>query len=134
MLFQGDVVSQKELECEYDICPQVNIPGLKVHSQCEYHEDITDLSAGSLCRCQWGDMAEKMQKRCLEEICPRVQPIPGYRFEGECHYYKYLFVNRDVGSMYCQHPRAVQHEQKSSAVKQLTWPALSLIVALTMTV
>lgn len=139
MLFQGDVVKQKEFECEYDICPNAAVPGLKVHAKCDLVEDIRTLSAGTVCFCQcgerrvWrnaafrGDVEEKMEHRCLEEICPRVQPIPGYKFESECRYDEYLFVNRDVGSMYG--PRPVQErpvEQRSGAP---ALPASVVVVA-----
>lgn len=141
MLFQGNVVEQKEFECEYDICPNAAVPGLKVHAKCDLVEDIRTLSAGTVCYCQcgerrvWrnaafrGDVEDKMEHRCLEEICPRVQPIPGYRFEAQCRYDEYLFVNRDVGSMYGprpvqQRPVEQQHSGACSALPSAVFATL----------
>lgn len=141
MLFQGDVVKQKEFECEYDICPNAAVPGLKVHAKCDIIQDITTLSAGTVCYCQcgerrvWrnaafrGDVEARMEHRCLEEICPRVQPIPGYKFESECRYDEYLFVNRDVGSMYGPRPvqeRPVEQQPHSGAP---ALPASAIVIA-----
>eukprot|EP00405_Crypthecodinium_cohnii_P011269 CAMPEP_0206436502 /NCGR_PEP_ID=MMETSP0324_2-20121206/10515_1 /ASSEMBLY_ACC=CAM_ASM_000836 /TAXON_ID=2866 /ORGANISM="Crypthecodinium cohnii, Strain Seligo" /LENGTH=181 /DNA_ID=CAMNT_0053903667 /DNA_START=201 /DNA_END=747 /DNA_ORIENTATION=+ len=54
LIFAGDVKSEKERECEHEICPQVIIPGLQVHAECHYVEDISELTAGTLCQCQCG--------------------------------------------------------------------------------
>merc|ERR1719273_2058308 len=54
-LFAGNVKETKEHECEHDICPYVNIPGLHVVAQCTFVKDVRDLTAGTLCLCQCGD-------------------------------------------------------------------------------
>lgn len=103
-VFQGNVVREKEHECEHQICPRVTVPGLRVKAQCTYVEDIAELTAGTVCNCQcgdrivwrnrafYGDVREKMERECLKKICPRVNPVPGYRFYSHCIFDKHLFA------------------------------------------
>lgn len=103
-VFEGDVVALKEHECEHEICPRVTVPGLKVRAQCTYVEDISELTAGTVCNCQcgdrivwrnrafYGDVRDKMERECLKKICPRVNPIPGYRFYAHCIFDRHLFA------------------------------------------
>lgn len=107
-LFAGNVKELKEHECEHDICPYVNIPGLRVTAECTYVKDIRELTAGTLCMCQCGDKAawvnrgfygnvtQQKERECLEEICPRVNPLPGLRFQAECRFDPNLFTLHPV--------------------------------------
>jgi len=102
-LFAGNVKDFKEHECEHDICPYVNIPGLRVIAECTYVKDIRQLTAGTICICQCGDKAawhnrgfygnvvEQKERECLQEVCPRVNPVPGYRFTADCRFDPNLF-------------------------------------------
>lgn len=103
-VFAGNVVSQKEHECEHQVCPQATVPGLKVQSKCTYVKDMAELTAGTMCNCQcgdriawqrrvfYGDVREEMEKECLTKICPRVNPVPGYRFTAQCNFDRRLFA------------------------------------------
>jgi len=103
-VFQGDVVAMKEHECKHEICPRVTVPGLKVRAQCTYVEDISELTAGTVCNCQcgdrivwrnrafYGDVREKMERECLKKLCPRINPIPGYKFYAHCIFDRHLFA------------------------------------------
>lgn len=116
-LFAGNVKGMKEHECEHDICPYVNIPGLRVTAECTYVEDIRELTAGTVCICQCGDRAawhnrgfygnvvEEKEHECLQEVCPRIQPVPGYRFEADCRFDPNLFR---------MHPARPAYPQQSS--------------------
>jgi len=113
-LFAGNVKSMKEHECEHDICPYVNIPGLRVTAECTYVEDIRELTAGTVCICQCGDRAawhnrgfygnvvEEKEHECLHEVCPRINPVPGYRFETECRFDPNLFQMHPERPTYTQ--------------------------------
>eukprot|EP00419_Tripos_fusus_P027286 CAMPEP_0172725326 /NCGR_PEP_ID=MMETSP1074-20121228/88131_1 /TAXON_ID=2916 /ORGANISM="Ceratium fusus, Strain PA161109" /LENGTH=250 /DNA_ID=CAMNT_0013552065 /DNA_START=154 /DNA_END=902 /DNA_ORIENTATION=- len=102
-LFAGNVKGVKEHECEHDICPYVNIPGLRVTAECTYVKDIRELTAGTVCVCQCGDKAawhnrgfygnvvEEKERECLQDVCPRLNPVPGYRFEADCRFDPNLF-------------------------------------------
>jgi len=109
-VFKGDVVAQKEHECEHEVCPSANIPGLMVHTSCHYVEDVAELRAGTICSCQCGDKAvwrgqtfygnvsKAMEARCLEHICPRVSPVPGLLFEARCRFEPRLFDSTGIHS------------------------------------
>uniref|UniRef100_A0A7S2BP35 Uncharacterized protein n=1 Tax=Alexandrium andersonii TaxID=327968 RepID=A0A7S2BP35_9DINO len=102
-LFEGDVKESKERECEHDICPYVSIPGLQVTSECTYVEDIRELTAGTVCFCQCGDKAAwvnrgfygnvtgEKERECIEDVCPRVNPLPGLIHRAECRFNPELF-------------------------------------------
>jgi len=104
LIFAGDVEKEKEKECEEEVCPHVIIPGLRVYAECNYVEDLTDLTAGTLCDCQcgdktawrdrafYGDVRKEKEKYCLEELCPLVSPIPGLRFEASCSFDRQLYA------------------------------------------
>jgi len=117
-VFKGNVVKEKEHECEHEVCPMVNVPGLKVTTECNYVEDITELTEGTVCRCQCGDKliwrsrgfygnrVEELEQYCLKDICPRVSPVPGLRFEAQCRYDKHLFRHPHSGQPHGLHSRA----------------------------
>lgn len=107
-VFPGNVKAEKENQCEQEICPMIIIPGLRVYADCTYAADLTNLIAGTLCQCQCGDRlawrdrgfygnvtAEKEQE-CLEEVCPRVNPLPGLRYEANCRFDPKLFALPDA--------------------------------------
>lgn len=105
-IFAGDVVKKKQLQCEQEICPTISIPGLMVHSECNYVEDLAELTGGTLCRCQCGDrsvwrnwgfygnVTKEKEVECLEEVCPRVNPLPGIQFTAKCYFNPQLFSNK----------------------------------------
>jgi len=105
-IFEGNVVNQKEHECEEVVCPAVSIPGLVANAECSYVEDIQELTAGTVCRCLcgdqvtwrdrafYGDVVEKRELECLEEVCPVTNPLPGLRFEAHCRFVPTLFQVR----------------------------------------
>merc|ERR1719460_3305576 len=68
-VFAGDVVVQKEHECEHEVCPRLTVPGLKVQSKCTYYKDMKELTAGTLCNCQCGDNC----KGCPQVDCSRLE-------------------------------------------------------------
>jgi len=69
-----------------------------VHADCHYAEDMEELTAGTLCQCQCGEKAvwrdrpfhgnvvAARERECLEDICPRVSPTPGLKFDANCRY------------------------------------------------
>jgi len=103
-VFSGNMVKEKEYECSHKICPAITVPGLKVKAQCTFVKHMSELTAGTLCDCQcgdkivwrnrgfYGDVGDKMEKQCLKKICPRVNPVPGYRFTANCRFDKHLFA------------------------------------------
>lgn len=103
LVFKGNVKAQKEHECEHEVCPHIIIPGLQVVSECTYVADLRELMAGTLCQCQCGDKAawrnrafygnvtEERERYCLEDLCPRISPVPGLRFEARCVFDQQLF-------------------------------------------
>lgn len=110
-IFEGDVVKEKEHECEYEICPSVNIPGLNVVAKCEYTEDLDDLTGGTVCSCTcggkqvwrqrrfYGEVVEEKEEYCLKTVCPKVAQLPGMISETECKYDPKLFkTGRAAGS------------------------------------
>jgi len=102
-IFEGDVVKEKEKECEYEICPSVNIPGLNVISKCEYTQNLDELTGGTVCSCTcggkqvwrqrrfYGEVASEKEDYCLEKVCPKVATLPGMISESHCKYDKTLF-------------------------------------------
>lgn len=102
-IFKGDVVHEKKYECEEKVCPAVSIPGLIARAECSYVEDIRELTAGTICLCLCGDqvawrgrafygnVVEKRERECLEEVCPIANPLPGLRFEARCRFVPELF-------------------------------------------
>jgi len=102
-IFEGDVVKEKEKECEYEICPSVNIPGLNVVAKCEYTEDIRELTGGTICSCTcggkqvwrqrrfYGEVVEEKEEYCLKTVCPKVAQLPGMISETQCKYDPKLF-------------------------------------------
>lgn len=104
LIFAGDVEKEKEHECEEEICPSIIIPGLRVNSECSYVEDLSEMTSGTLCQCQCGDkmawrnrgfygnVVQEKEKYCLEELCPRINPLPGLRFEARCVFDKHLWA------------------------------------------
>jgi len=102
-IFEGDVVKEKEKECEFEICPSVNIPGLNVVAKCEYTDDITELTGGTVCSCTcggkqvwrqrrfYGEVVEEKEEYCLKEVCPKVAQLPGMISETQCKYDPKLF-------------------------------------------
>jgi len=105
-IFNGNVVEEKEKECHEEVCPKANIPGLITKAECTYVQDIEELTAGTLCQCRCGDktvwrnrgfygnVVEYRERQCLEDICPRVSPTPGLRFEAKCRFEPRLFANQ----------------------------------------
>lgn len=103
-VFDGHVKAEKEKECEHEICPRHQIPGLEVQAQCTEVNDIKELTAGTVCQCRcgdkiawrnrgfYGDVKEEKEAECLKSICPRVNPVPGIRFEAQCIYDEDLFA------------------------------------------
>lgn len=103
-IFRGNVVEEKEYECEEKVCPAVSIPGLVAKGECTYVEDIQELTAGTVCLCicggrvAWrgrafyGNVTRERERECLEEVCPVVNPIPGLKFEAKCRFVPNLFV------------------------------------------
>mmetsp|Transcript_13764 Transcript_13764/g.39636 ORF Transcript_13764/g.39636 Transcript_13764/m.39636 type:complete len:320 (-) Transcript_13764:61-1020(-) len=104
LVFEGDVEKMKEDECEHQVCPQIIIPGLQVRSECFYVQDLSELQAGTVCQCQCGDklawrdrpfygnVTEERERYCMEDLCPRINPLPGVRFEASCTFNRYLFA------------------------------------------
>merc|ERR1719213_842594 len=102
-IFEGDVVKEKEKECEYEICPSVNIPGLNVVAKCEYTENLDDLTGGTVCSCTcggkqvwrqrrfYGEVVEEKEEYCLKQVCPKVAQLPGMISETQCKYDPKLF-------------------------------------------
>jgi len=129
-IFAGNVVEEREHECEHEVCPMVSIPGLRVTAECTYVEDMEELTAGTICHCQCGDRAawrnrgfygnvvEEKERECLEELCPMVNPIPGLRFEADCRYDPKLFAHHGYRRP-MHRPRPVPRgpSAKNSAVK-----------------
>jgi len=103
-VFAGNVVAKKEHECEHQICPRVAVPGLKVQAKCAYVKKMSELTAGTVCNCQcgdkivwrnrafYGDVREEKKKECLKSLCPRINPVPGYRFTAQCAFDQRLFA------------------------------------------
>lgn len=102
-IFEGNVVKEKEKECEHEICPSVNIPGLNVVAKCEYTENLDELTGGTVCSCTcggkqvwrqrrfYGDVVEEKEEFCLKTVCPKVAQLPGMISETQCKYDRKLF-------------------------------------------
>ncbi|CAK0831250.1 unnamed protein product [Prorocentrum cordatum] len=115
-IFRGNVVREKEYECEEEVCPAVSIPGLVATGECTYVEDIQELTAGTVCLCVcggrvawrgrafYGNVTSERERECLEEVCPVVNPIPGLQFEAKCRFVKNLFMESDARSTSSQPP------------------------------
>lgn len=115
-IFRGNVVREKEYECEEKVCPAVSIPGLVATGECTYVEDIEELTAGTVCLCVcggrvawrgrafYGNVTRERERECLEEVCPVVNPIPGLKFEAKCRFVKNLFMESSARSASQQPP------------------------------
>jgi len=103
LIFPGDVEAEKERECQKEVCPNIIIPGLRTLAECTYVEDLSELIAGTICQCQCGDkmawrnqmfygnVTGEKETECLEELCPRVNPLPGLRHTAHCRFDPELF-------------------------------------------
>jgi len=144
IVFEGNVEAQKEHECEHEVCPQVIIPGLKVNAECAFVKDLSELQAGTMCQCQCGDklawrnrpfygnVTEEQERYCVDDLCPRINPLPGVRFEAHCVFDPYLFSSPrtyPAGPPQLQPPPPHAAPVHSAAPR--TRPFLALVVALT---
>lgn len=138
-IFSGNVKEEKELECEEEICPKHQIPGLKVEAQCTYVSDMKELTAGTVCQCQcgekvawrnrafYGNVVQDKEAQCIKNVCPQVNPVPGMRFEARCVYDPDLFAEHRYGGrpMIGQATRCALPAAVSLAAAAGGWAALS---------
>ncbi|CAK0805307.1 unnamed protein product [Prorocentrum cordatum] len=141
-IFEGDVVSEKEYECEEVLCPAVSIPGLVASAECSYVEDVRELTGGTVCRCLcgdqvawrdrafYGDVVESREQQCLEEVCPVANPVPGLRFEAHCRFVPTLFQVRGVRPVAAPAARGGRGSAPPKRGGAVLLPALALAAAL----
>mmetsp|Transcript_42197 Transcript_42197/g.109158 ORF Transcript_42197/g.109158 Transcript_42197/m.109158 type:complete len:136 (-) Transcript_42197:74-481(-) len=110
------------------------IPGLQIHAECSYAEEVTQLTAGTLCQCMcgeqavwrnrafYGDVVNDKERECIEELCPMVNPVPGLMFKAHCVYDQHLFA------LPALRKKPTEEEQKESR-RQLRGMAAVLVGA-----
>lgn len=135
-IFRGNMVRQKEYECEEQVCPAVSIPGLIAKGECTYVDDIQELTAGTVCLCicggrvAWrgrafyGNVTKERERECLEDVCPVVNPIPGLKFEAKCRFVPNLFTESSVRPQPPQPAKSACCRRRGSACAYLAGAVL----------